>query len=181
LLTLLSAVLIAFTIEFDNESERQSVSAGTPKHFLVSLVFWSNYMRFVRKEGVSFGKLQTLAQVSSNALRSRLGALQRWGYVVVDQGGIVRPTAFGRRARSFGDRFRKPSKRVGRRASVAQRSTNFEGRSKRSSIGSASRYRTIFPSWAIICLPKSSHSNASHKAMFVHSTCRSCSQRCCWR
>lgn len=113
--TLLSNALIAFTIEFDNEFERQLVGSGRPPVFLVSLAMWSNYMRFVRDEGVRVGELAILARDSEAAIKSRLAGLERWGYVVVapdptDQrpkpprrDWIVRPTANGRRAQEHWD------------------------------------------------------------------------------
>ena len=60
--SLLSHALVAFTIEFDNEFEHQaphrttnhSLTAGT-RHvpWLVSMVMWSNFMRFVGQEGTT--------------------------------------------------------------------------------------------------------------------------------
>ena len=58
--TLLSQVLVAFTIEFDNEFERQMPHRTTimvqrrPRaavHGLVSLVMWSNCMQFIDEHG----------------------------------------------------------------------------------------------------------------------------------
>lgn len=43
---LLSQALVAFTVEFDNEFERQMGEAGFPGARL-SLVMWANVMRFV--------------------------------------------------------------------------------------------------------------------------------------
>ena len=72
--TLLSQIVVAFTIEFDNEAERQMVhwttrglakksAAAQSRHgtWLVSLVMWSNCMRFVGKDGVRVGELEELA------------------------------------------------------------------------------------------------------------------------
>jgi hypothetical protein len=59
--TLLSQLLVAFTIEFDNESERQIAESGAPRRFLVSLVTWSNLMRLVGDEGVRGGELPAFA------------------------------------------------------------------------------------------------------------------------
>jgi len=62
--TLLSHALVAFTIEFDNEFDHQMPHRTThleTKHgsatdardapWLVSLLMWSNYMRFVGEDG----------------------------------------------------------------------------------------------------------------------------------
>jgi DNA-binding MarR family transcriptional regulator len=85
--TLLSQVLVGFTIEFDNESERQ-MPHRTTKHgspagslhapWLVSLVMWSNCMRFVGDQGVRVAALEDLARTTTN-----LNGMERWGYVVV--------------------------------------------------------------------------------------------------
>jgi DNA-binding MarR family transcriptional regulator len=109
---LLSQALIAFTIEFDNEAERQISAAAGRRPWLVSLAMWSNGLRFVGEAGVPVRELQALACVSSTTLKSRLGAFERWGYVVVApdpadsrpapprRDWIVRLTAGGRRARA---------------------------------------------------------------------------------
>jgi DNA-binding MarR family transcriptional regulator len=85
--TLLSHTLVAFTIEFDNEAERQmrhrttrhGASAGSwPAPWLVSMVMWSNCMRFVGKEGVPVCELERLARTKTN-----LPGMERWGYVAV--------------------------------------------------------------------------------------------------
>jgi DNA-binding MarR family transcriptional regulator len=114
--TLLSQVLVAFTIEFDNEFERRmrhrtttsSLSAGAGHApWLTSLVMWSNLMQFVCEEGVTVGELQRVARTA----KLPLAGMQRWGYIVVatdpadrrakpPRGDwVVRPTAAGRRAK----------------------------------------------------------------------------------
>jgi DNA-binding MarR family transcriptional regulator len=83
---LLSQVLVAFTIEFDNEFEHRMPhrttnygSAGSRNDpWLVSLVMWSNCMRFVREQGVSVGELERLARTATN-----FNGMQRWGYIVI--------------------------------------------------------------------------------------------------
>jgi len=110
---LLSQVLIAYTIEFDNEWEREMTAAGRLRLFATSLVMWANFMRFVPVEGVRVRELQSLSRVSSSGIDSRLGALKRWGYVTVEppdadsagarspmRGWIVRPTPRGLKAQS---------------------------------------------------------------------------------
>ena len=63
--TLLSQVLVAFTIEFDNEAERRmphrtSNHGSTPDSldasWLVSLAMWENCMRFVTDEPITVGE-----------------------------------------------------------------------------------------------------------------------------
>jgi DNA-binding MarR family transcriptional regulator len=84
---LLSHALVAFTIEFDNEFERQmphrttkhgSTAASPHAPWLVSLVMWSNCMRFVGDQGVRVRELENLARTPTN-----LNGMERWGYVVV--------------------------------------------------------------------------------------------------
>jgi DNA-binding MarR family transcriptional regulator len=112
--TLLSQVLVAFTIEFDNEFERRmrhrttrGMAAGS-RHgpWLTSLVMWLNLMQHVRDEGVTVGELQRLARIAKLPLE----AMERWGYIVVApdpsdvrpkpprRDWVVRPTAAGRKA-----------------------------------------------------------------------------------
>ena len=66
--TLLSQVLVAFTMEFDNEAERQFAESA-PQAFLVSQVMWANLMRFVDDEGVAIRDIPERA-----ALRAWLNA-----------------------------------------------------------------------------------------------------------
>lgn len=110
---LLSQVLVAFTIEFDNEAERRMVhrttlgrAKGGPGRgpWLVSLPMWSNFMQFVTEAGVPLRELEGLAGITN------LAGLQRWGYVTVgpDPGDarddpprpdwVVRSTRGGRHA-----------------------------------------------------------------------------------
>jgi DNA-binding MarR family transcriptional regulator len=84
---LLSQALVAFTIEFDNEFERQmphrttnhGSTGGSTDPWLASLVMWSNCMRFVGEEGIRVGELEDLARTRTN-----LNGMQRWGYIVVE-------------------------------------------------------------------------------------------------
>src|SRR5688572_6401825 len=94
--TLLSQVLVAFTIEVDNEFEQRmphvttahGVSAGagaapgTPLVWLTSLVMWSNFMRYVTDEGgVPASDVQRQARVSDGGMHVAVGGMTRWGYV----------------------------------------------------------------------------------------------------
>ncbi len=112
--TLLSHALVAFTIEFDNESERQ-MRHRTTRHgassnslhapWLVSLVMWSNCLRFVAEQGVPVRELERMARTKAN-----LSGMQRWGYVVLEpdpadrrpqpprSAWLVRATTAGREA-----------------------------------------------------------------------------------
>ncbi len=84
--TLLSQVLVAFTIEFDNEFERQTPH-WTTNHggsrfegpWLASLVMWSNCMQFASEEGVTVREVERLARTKTN-----WNGMERWGYIVVN-------------------------------------------------------------------------------------------------
>ncbi len=112
--TLLSHALVAFTIEFDNESERQ-MGHRTTRHgsagslhapWLVSLVMWSNCMRFVDENGLPVGELERRTRTTTN-----LAGMQRWGYITIEKdpadrrpkpprsAWVVRATPVGRKAR----------------------------------------------------------------------------------
>lgn len=110
--TLLSQVLVAFTIELDNEFEHQlthrtsrgpAVGSGRGP-WLVSLPMWSNFLRFVGEEGAPLHELTDQARLTN------LAGLERWGYVVVEpdpadsrtrpprRDWVVRTTPAGRQA-----------------------------------------------------------------------------------
>lgn len=85
---LLSQALVAFIIEFDNESERRmphwttihpskADSPGAP--WLVSLAMWENCMRFIGEKGVTVRELERLARTTTN-----LNGMERWGYIFVE-------------------------------------------------------------------------------------------------
>lgn len=110
--TLLSRVLIAYTIEFDNEFEHQSphqTTWGPAAHsrrgpWLVSMAMWSNFMQYVSAPGAPLHELDDLVRMTN------LGGMERWGYVVVEpdpaearpkpprRDWLVRPTPAGERA-----------------------------------------------------------------------------------
>ena len=111
--TLLSRVLIAFTIEFDNEFERRLAETGLRAR-VVSLVMWSNFLRFVG-DAITVSELPDAAGLPKSRVLSTLGGMERWGYVFVGpQAGakrdgygsarglrsdwVVRPTPAGRAA-----------------------------------------------------------------------------------
>ncbi len=105
---LLSHALVAFTIEFDNEFEHQmphrttnhgSTTHSYPVPWLVSMVMWSNFMRFVDEEGTTVRELQHRPGASAKSMRTWLTRMGKWwGYIVVESNGTVRPTAGGRKA-----------------------------------------------------------------------------------
>ena len=112
--TLLSQVLVAFTIEFDNEFEHRtphwttnhsSTAGSRDGPWLASLVMWSNCMQFIGEDGVRVGELEDLARTPTN-----LNGMERWGYVTVQpdpadrrpkhprSAWVIRATSKGRKA-----------------------------------------------------------------------------------
>src|SRR5580692_9283412 len=107
---MLSQLLVAYTIEFDNEFEHfmphvtASFGAGGPEQFasesgelvrrpwLTSMGMWSNFMRYVPPEGIP---LDELAGRPAN----RAG-LERWGYIFVSPERLVKATRAGRWAQA---------------------------------------------------------------------------------
>ena len=113
--TLLSQALVAFTIEFDNEFERRmphrttshgSTAGSRQGPWLVSLLMYSNCMRFVSDQGVTVRELERKARTRTN-----WNGMERWGYITVQpdpadrrpkpprSDWIVRPTPKGQRAK----------------------------------------------------------------------------------
>jgi hypothetical protein len=108
---LLSQTLVAFTIEFDNEAERQ-IQHRTTRHggtrggvWLVSMAMWLNCMRYVGAEPIRVGEIARLARCGTN-----LDGMRRWGYIALapdpadgrrkppDKDLLARATAKGMRA-----------------------------------------------------------------------------------
>ncbi len=118
--TLLSHALVAFTIEFDNEFEHQvphrttnhgSTAGSRSAPWLVSMVMWLKFMRFVPSDGIAVEELQRLTRFTDKEMRTWLTRMGKWwGYVVVEPkasekpstrsaaGWVVRPTPGGRKA-----------------------------------------------------------------------------------
>ena len=91
--TLLSQALIAYTIELDNEFEHRFVQAGGRAR-VVSLVMWSNFLRFVG-DGITVGELPGAAGLPKSRMLSTLGGMERWGYITVDAGTSAKRDGFG--------------------------------------------------------------------------------------
>jgi DNA-binding MarR family transcriptional regulator len=79
--TLLSRVLVAFTIELDNEFEHRFLAAGGGAR-VASLVMWSNVLRFVG-DGIAVSELPAATGLEKARVLSLLGGLERWRYVTV--------------------------------------------------------------------------------------------------
>lgn len=112
LCTLLSQVLLAFTIEFDNEFERRIAGAYCPR-FLVSQAMWANFMRFVTDDGIFVHQISALVGLPNRIVHPSLRGMDRWGYVKVTPDPantsqrqtradwIVRPTKAGHKAQAI--------------------------------------------------------------------------------
>ena len=88
LTALLSQVLVAFTIEFDNEFEHQmphrttrhgsTAGAGRRGPWLVSMVMWSNCMQYVPDEGIAVRELARRARITDKNMRLVLTRMGSW-------------------------------------------------------------------------------------------------------
>jgi len=106
---------VAFTIEFDNESGRRSPHRTTVGRqagekgqgpWLVSLVMWANFMRFVGEQG------RPLRELAEQARMTNFRGLLRWGYIRLEpdpsdpraapprRDWLVRTTPYGARAQA---------------------------------------------------------------------------------
>lgn len=102
LVALLSAALVAFTIEADDQFEQRMphrttvggrVGEGPFHPWLVSLVMWTNALRHIPPDGIAAQRLESVARTRTN-----LPGLERWGYVTVGApatGQFVRLTPAG--------------------------------------------------------------------------------------
>jgi hypothetical protein len=113
-------LLVAFTIEFDNEFEhrmphrttRHGRTEGTgPRPWLTWMAMWAQVMRLVPEEGIRASDLARRAQLSPKSMQ---GLVQRvghwWGYLELSPGPadrrakppasqwLARPTEAGRQA-----------------------------------------------------------------------------------
>ncbi len=80
--TPLSQLLIAFTIEFDNELHHRLQAAGLGQRLPISMVMWSNFLRFVG-DGIAVGDLPGASGIPKSRTLSTLGGMERWRYVFV--------------------------------------------------------------------------------------------------
>ena len=115
--TPLSQLLVALTIEFDNELDHRLTAADVGHRLPISIVMWSNFLRFVG-DGITVGELPAATGIPKPRTLSTLGGLERWRYVVVgpdseskrDGWGsaralqrewLVRPTSIGRKTQEL--------------------------------------------------------------------------------
>lgn len=80
--TPLSQLLIALTIEFDNEFDHRLTEADLGHRLPISMVMWTNFMRFVGV-GITVGELPAVAGIPKSRTLSTLGGMERWRYVFV--------------------------------------------------------------------------------------------------
>jgi hypothetical protein len=91
--TLLSQVLIAFTIELDNEFERRFQEAGGGAR-VTSFAMWSGLLRFVG-DGITVGGMVDAVGLPRARVLSRLGGVERWRYVSVGPSSAGKRDGYG--------------------------------------------------------------------------------------
>lgn len=79
---LLSQVLVAFTVELDNEFERRMGDAGYVGARL-SWVIWASLIQFLPEAGASVRELAARALASEESVKFELGCLERWRFVTL--------------------------------------------------------------------------------------------------
>lgn len=97
LTTLLSQILVAFTIEFDNEAEHRlphrttvhgkTGASSVSSPWLVSMAMWFNCMRHLGEGPIQLPELERRARTPTN-----LHGMQRWGYIFVTNAPDAKPT-----------------------------------------------------------------------------------------
>jgi hypothetical protein len=87
---LLSQVLVAFTIEFDNQFEQQMSDASYAGARL-SLVLWANLMRFLTNGPITVRDLAALALAPANRIKFELGCLERWEFIFLETPNALEP------------------------------------------------------------------------------------------
>lgn len=110
--TLLSWLLVAFTVEFDNEFEHLMIHSTTnhgsnsAAPWLASMAMYLTCLKYVPREGVRVAQLADLARTGTN-----LHGMARWRYITVGpdpadprpkppkSDWLIRPTAAGLKAR----------------------------------------------------------------------------------
>jgi hypothetical protein len=80
---LLSQILVAFTVELDNEFELRMARLGFPGGRL-SLSVWLNLLRFVGDLPTSVAYLVKQSHFEQTEIKSLLGCLERWRFVWID-------------------------------------------------------------------------------------------------
>jgi hypothetical protein len=90
---LLSQVLVAFTVELDNEFEWRMLQSGHPGARL-SLKVWLDLLRHLNETGVSagvsVGSLAKLSPLPAPSIKLMLGCLERWRFIRFQGGRFQR-------------------------------------------------------------------------------------------
>src|SRR5262245_8516559 len=102
--TLLSQVLVAQSIEIDNEFEQRLTDSGESAR-VTSVVMWSNFLRFVG-DGISVGDLPAATGLHKARVLSTLGGMERWRYVFVAPASADRAPSERREGYGSAKRFR---------------------------------------------------------------------------
>lgn len=90
---LLSQVLVAFTLELDDEFEKQMRESGYAGASL-SVVIWSTVIRFLTADGLSVRNLAAQSLSSEKGAKFALGCLERWSFITLEADpASVRPIA----------------------------------------------------------------------------------------
>ena len=168
---LLSQVLVAFTLELDDEFEKQMRQSGYAGASL-SVVIWSTLMRFLAGASPSVRDLAAQSLSSEKRLKFELGCLERWSFITLeadpadDAPSLSGPT--GSRAAfcatagaavaafapagSFAPQQKAagPSKSGGR-CSTKSKTAGWHASARTRSEHSASRLKTSLPSWMSTC------------------------------
>lgn len=82
LASLISQVLVAYTVEFDNAFELQMGARGFPGARL-SLILWARLIRFISENGITVDELRAQIPEASDAIKHQLGCLERWRFIVL--------------------------------------------------------------------------------------------------
>ena len=88
---MLSQLLVAFTIEHDNEWEFRYWINADPAPFRTSLVMWANFLRFVREGGITVQDISQKAGYPPGKLHPSLAGMLRWRYVDIDSKNPKKP------------------------------------------------------------------------------------------
>lgn len=76
---LLSKVIVAYTIEADNEFERRLVERGHKEQ--LSVVAWLNFLQYLGPERTQVKDVMAKTNSTRNEVASVVGCLERWGFV----------------------------------------------------------------------------------------------------
>lgn len=105
-----SRALIAFTIEYDNDWEKNFWLPLKAKPLRVSMVMWENFLRLVPTKGISLRKLASKAGYPKGKAHPCIAGMIRWRFVTAEPNNegkkgkleqIIKPTTVGKRAAAY--------------------------------------------------------------------------------